>query len=93
MIKSEPTIQNVSMTTANTEYSYSLPEGTNTFKVQLRSFAAALQLCFIENDSATTYVNIGAGGFYLEEDIKAQNIDLFFRSPTANQTLEVLSWK
>lgn len=88
----KPTINNTTLTLANTEYSYSLPEGTIKFSIRLRNLGYPLQLAMVSGESNTVYVNIPQGEKYALEEIKA-NIILYFRTTAANQVAEILSFK
>jgi len=89
----KPTIANVSVTLADTEYSYSLPDGTRRFSVKLRDVGAELKIAFEASDSSTTYVMLPSGRSYNELNVKGGGNTLYFQSPTAGQVAEVLSWK
>lgn len=91
-MNARPTIQNVEMTDANTEYSYSLPDGTRRFTIKLRDQGQAFQVAFVDGESGTTYMNVPAGKSYSEVDIKS-NATIYFRSTVAAQVAEILSWK
>lgn len=92
IIKARPTIANVAMTLANTEYSYTLPDFTKKFIIKLRSVGAPVQICFVSGNSNTLYVNLANGKSYMEENIKGKGSQLFFRSSSADQTAEIISW-
>ncbi len=87
-----PNIANVSMPLANTEYSYALPASTTKFIIKLRSVNTALQLCFINGDSNTTYLTVPAGESYEEKDIKGKGNIFYFRTAATNQVAEIISW-
>ena len=89
----KPTIANTSITDANTEYSYALPDGTRRFSVKLWDLGADLKICFVASDSSSTYVTLPGGRTYNELEVKGSGNTLYFQSPTAGQVAEVLSWK
>lgn len=91
-MNARPTIVNVSMTLASTEYSYSLPAGTKRFSFKLRDAGADCQVAFVQGESGTTYVNLPGGRTYSESEIKGGGNVLRFRSASAGQTAEILSW-
>ncbi len=91
-ILSRPTIANVTMTSADTEYSYAIPAHSKRFEIKLRSANALLKLAFASGTSGTSYITIPYGSSLLEEDIKAGGITLYFQSPTASQTAEIKTW-
>lgn len=92
-IVARPTIANVSMTLASTEYSYDIPAGTKRFEIKLRALNALLQLAFNSGESGTTYITVNYGDNYVENDVKAGHLILYFQSPSANQTAEIKTWK
>ncbi len=91
VIKSRPTIKNVSMATANTEYSYALPTGTRKFKIKLRNIGYPLKLAIVSSGSGTTYVNIDQGKSHTEDDIRVP-LTLYFQSPANSMVAEIISW-
>ncbi len=92
-MKSKPTVANVAMTAANTEYSYELPAGTRSFSVKLRNPGYPLQLCVVAGESNTTYVNLAQGETYTVETLKGKGTILYFRTTAANQTCEILIFR
>lgn len=92
-VGARPTIANVTMTSAATEYSYALPAGTTRFTIKLRALNALLQLAFASGTSGTTYITIPYGDQLPITDVKGAGITLYFQSPTASQTAEISSWK
>ena len=87
-----PTIANTTMTSADTEYNYTLPAGTIRFEIKLRAQNALLKLSFVSGESGTTYITIPYGASYSEIDAKAGSRVLYFQSPTASQIAEIKSW-
>ena len=92
-IVGRPTIANVAMTTGGEEYSYDIPAGTKRFEIKLRALNALMQLGFVEGESATNYITINYGDRYIEEDVKAGPITLYFQSSSASQVAEIKTWK
>jgi len=91
-IKSRPTIKNVDITSADTEYSYALPSGTRKFTIKLRDPGYPLKLAMVAMGSGTTYVNIPQGGTYAIDDIRTP-LTLYFQSPQSSMVAEIISWK
>ena len=91
IIKARPTIVNVDITLANTEYSYTLPAKTRKFTIKLRDPGYPLKLAIVESGSGTTYVNIPQGGTHMEDDIKVP-LTLYFQSITGSMVAEIISW-
>ncbi len=93
IIKAKPTVATVSLTTANTEGSYELPQGTQEFWVKLRDVGYNLKVAMVEGDSGTTYFTVRSGETHKEQNVKTSKLTLFFQSPQANMTAEILSYK
>ena len=91
VIKSRPTIANVAITLADTEYSYALPSGTRKFTIKLRNPGYPLKLAMVESGSGTTYVNIAQGKTYTVDDIKVP-LTLYFQSTAGTMVAEIISW-
>jgi hypothetical protein len=87
-----PTIANVSMPVAATEYSYALPADTKKFYIKLRDPLAEIKLSYTAGASGTTYVTVERGNWYGEEDLSIGMVTLYFQSSVASQTLEIVSW-
>ena len=91
-IIARPTIVNVAITDADTEYSYTLPAGTTRFAFKLRNPGITAKICFASGGSGTIYKNLNSGETYEEKDIKKGDNILYFRSPSAGQQAEIISW-
>ena len=91
--KAKPTVANVSMTSANTEYSYTLPEGTRSFWMKLRDPGYSAQVAMVEGDSNTTYFTIQNQKTHKEEEVKSSNTVLYFRSTQASMVMEIISFR
>jgi len=93
-----PTIYNIALTSANTEYSQNLPANTKKFRIyavdstKRYPHSDALKVCFIENQSNTTFIPIPASGFYQEEDINLTGKTIFFQSPTGSGNVIIVAW-
>ena len=92
-IVAKPTITNTTMTDADTEYSYALPDGTRRFSIKLRSLNALLKLAFASGASGTTYITIQYGESLPILSVKGNGLTLYFQSPTASQIAEITIWK
>jgi len=91
--KAKPTTANVAMTSANTEYSYELPEGTTEFWMRLRDPGYPAKVAMVEGDSGTTYFTISQGETHKETDIKSSKVTLYFQSTQASMDMEIISFK
>jgi hypothetical protein len=86
-----PTVANVAMASAGTEYSYALPASTKKFYIKLRDASATMQLAFSAGTSGTTYVTVHRGNWFGEEGLTT-SVTLYFQSDVAAQTAEIVSW-
>lgn len=88
-----PFILNISMLTANTEYSATLPVGTKKFYIRLRNKLVNLQLSYILGDSGITYVTIPQGVTHGESGLGLTvPVGLYFQTNQPSQTAEVVYW-
>lgn len=88
-----PTVSLVLMVLAATEYSIPIPIGTRQFQVKLRDPLSLLQCAYVPGDSGTTFLTVPRGCFYAESELlTTSSLILYFQSPSAGQTLEVLLW-
>lgn len=81
------------MTSAATEYSYTLPVGTTRFEIKLRDGGSLLQIAFVSGASGSTYITIPYGASYSETDAKVGGRTLYFQSPDASMVAEIKTWK
>jgi len=87
-----PTIYNVDMTAANTEYFQALPTNTRKLDIKLRAQNALLKIAFVEGESGTNYIQISYGSSLHLENVKLNNIIVYFQSPSNSQVCEILAW-
>lgn len=88
---SNPTVVNVAIVTANTEYSYTLPTNTKKFHLKIRD-NAVLKLTYTAAQSGTTYVTLPAFNVYTEESLSVTGVTLYFQSTSPTQVVEIISW-
>ncbi|HDZ13689.1 hypothetical protein LCGC14_1241020 [marine sediment metagenome] len=95
MIAGKVTIANVSMPTAKTEASYTLPDGTKKAVLKLRNSAIKFRFAYATGatDRDGTHITIPAGASKEVVDIKGTAITLFFQADAGNQTMEIETWK
>jgi hypothetical protein len=89
----EPTIANVAMASANTEYSYAVPADTRKLTIKLRDSGYDLKLAYTQGQSGTTYILIPAGSTKTIENIYIKGVTLYFQTDADTQVLEVEVWK
>lgn len=88
---SVPVVSNVSIVSANTEYSFLLPTNTKRFLLKVRG-QASLKLSYASGQSGTTYVSLPSSGVYGEDSLSATAVTLYFQSPSPTQIVEIVSW-
>lgn len=86
-----PVVYNVTMTSANTEYSQALPSNTKKFLIKSRG-AYAIKVCFTSGQSATTYITVPSGMAYWDDNIMPSSLTLYFQCATAAQVAEIIAW-
>jgi hypothetical protein len=95
-VTSTPTVYNVTLTNADTEYSQALPANTRGFEFQARS-EALLRYAFATGKVATPtapWLTLKAGDAYASPQLNqaASPSTLYLASPTAGTIVEILSW-
>jgi len=86
-----PTIYNLTLTNANTEYSQTLPSNTTKYVIQCRS-DDDIKMSFTSGESGTKYITIHGGQSYWEDLIKPSSLTLYFQSSTAGVVVEIIAW-
>lgn len=93
MIASKPTVANTALTSADTEYSYAIPAGTQRIRFKLRALNALLKYSFTSGASGSTYITVPYGDVVEINDARVGGQTIYFQSPTASQTVEITTWK
>lgn len=86
----KPKIGNVTLTLADTEYSYALSSNCRRFLIRCRS-SQAIKFAFEDGDSGTNYLTLLSGEQYSEDNI-AGNLMLYFQSSPGGVVVEILEW-
>ena len=92
-LPTDPTIYNVTMTLANTEYSQALPANIKRFLIQTRD-QSAFRLAFASGYVAAPtepYLTITTQP-HAEEDIKPSHLTLYFASGNVGRIIEISVW-
>lgn len=84
-----PTLVNLELELANTEYFYNLP--VNTRKLTIRARSAVIKLAFTPGGTTSAYLTINRGVVYSEENIKYTGA-IFLSSNKPDEVIEILSW-
>jgi hypothetical protein len=92
LIVTSPTLQNITMAVAGTEYSVVIPVGAKRFSVYSRQ-DSVLQATYTSGQSGLNYFTIGYGVWYTEENLAGSSLTLYIQSTKNNTVLEVLSWQ
>lgn len=88
-----PSIVNIDMPLASTEYSYTLPGDTRKYIIKLRDPLSELRVAYSIGGSSTVYFTIPRGNFWSEDELDTSAVvTLYFQSTSAAQTLEIISW-
>lgn len=90
--KTTPTIQNVTLVAAATEYSITIPTASVAFSIRTRG-CSKCQFAFTSGDSGTNYITLWPGETYNEEGLTSNaSITIYIQTPKAGEILEVWSW-
>jgi hypothetical protein len=88
-----PTIYNLSMPAANTEYSQLLSDHTKRILIKSRDRTAQLRIAFVSGDTGVLWITIEPGSVYTEENLDLEGATIYLRSNKNTQTAEILEWK
>jgi len=91
MSLSVPTIINLTLTNANTEYSQALKSFASRFSIQCRT-VADIKLSFTSGQSGATYITIPGGSTFTQNGIFSGVLTLYVQSPSAGAVVEILEW-
>lgn len=86
-----PLVINIVLT-ANVESSYALPANTRQYVGKLRSGTSIMHLSFVSGTSNTIYWTVGKGNYFADSGTLVTGLSLYFQTPDAGQTLELLVW-
>lgn len=89
-----PTIANVIITLAATEYSYTFPTGTKQFTIKDREGNAKTNIAYTSGNSGILFETIGMGVKHEVNSLSTLvGFTVYFQSSKANRILEIVSWK
>lgn len=89
-----PTIYNVTLTNANTEYSQVLPAGTEKFAMQPRT-AVDVRWAHVTGKVATPtapYMTMKGGAGLSMSDADPASLTVYLASGTAGTVVEIIAW-
>lgn len=92
LISKDPTVYNVAMPLANTEYSLAIPLDTKRIQVNIRDAKSTYTISWT---SGGAYLSKGYGIVYEESNLQivAGNDTIYFTAPKANMVMEIITWK
>ena len=89
-----PTIYNVTLTLANTEYSQALNLGTKKFMISERN-GNAFRWAFETGRVATPtepYETVLSNQMYWEDHVNLVNVTVYLAAPIAGRVIEIIVW-
>lgn len=89
-----PTIVNVTLTLANTEYSWLMPNDTQTFEFQART-AADVRFAFTTGLVAAPtppYFTLKSNDYYTSPPVNMTGQTIYFASGSAGTVVEIMAW-
>lgn len=86
-----PTIYNLSMVVAGTEYPQALSSSTKKFTVRMRTNATA-RVSFVLGGTTTAWITIPACNSFTEENLDLSGVTIYLQSTAAGQIAEILEW-
>jgi hypothetical protein len=91
----KPTIQNLMLPLANTEYAIQFAVGTKKLNIKIRDYAAPMQLSWNLGESNTNYLSVSRGNSYYEEGLSltTQYRTVYVRTNKADMIIECISWE
>jgi hypothetical protein len=95
-LAARPVIYNVTLSSANTEFSRALPAGIRKFSIQCRTTSVDIKLSFVEGESGSTFLTILGNSAYNEDLIHAPigyTLTLYMQTTsTASPVVEIVAW-
>jgi hypothetical protein len=87
--RTTPTVQNVTITLANTEQSHVLPTGSGPFMIHNRG-PGIVKLAFVSGASGTTYFTLHRWSFFQFALLAQGSTTIYVQSPTASTVVELI---
>jgi hypothetical protein len=91
ILATNPTIYNLSMPTANNEYSQVLNNSTKRLMIRMRT-KGKCRVAFVSGDTAILYFTIEAGAVYSDDNLDLSTTTVYLRSDVGSQIAEILEW-
>lgn len=92
LISKDPTVYNVAMALANTEYSITIPVDTKRFQINIRDHLSPYTVSYVSGGS---YLSKAYGVVYEEQglELTASTNTLYFTAKKDNMVMEIITWK
>ena len=87
-----PNIYNISVTSANTEESQVLPDGTRSFILRIRGNGSNLKVSFTSGQSGSVFLSVPRGTSYREEGLNTSGLTIYFQTDQPSQIVELITW-
>ena len=87
----EPTIYNVTLTNANTEYPQAMPTNIRKIAIRPRNNTHSIKVAFTAGMSGTNYLTVDSG-FYFNDMIGVSALTVYMQSATAGAVVEIEAW-
>lgn len=87
----KPYVANVTLTSATTEYTWTIPYKTTSFTIQSRT-ASDFKIAAVSGSSGTTYFTVKSGMSYYETEVDNWGGKIYMQSDSAGQVIEIVYW-
>lgn len=92
----QPRVLNITLTSANTEYTFNVPEGTT--RIQIGARGGDVKFAWNKvGTSGSTYMTIPEGAFTCSKDVvlstSGRTDSLYFQSSSAGAVVEITIWR
>lgn len=86
-----PTIYNLSMPSAGTEYSQVLNNSVKKLTIRMR-IPSVSRIAFVSGATSVSYITLNPSCVYSEESLDLNGATIFLQSTVNGQTAEILEW-
>jgi hypothetical protein len=83
-------IFNITLSSANTEFSQALPSNTRKFILKTRG-SSILKFSFVSGESGTKFITLKPGAVYTDDNLYASET-IYFQSPTSGDVVEIIAY-
>jgi len=96
-MSTKPTIEKITLTTINQQYSYELPANVIRYQIQIRTTNANLRLAFasdqVDDVSAGEYWSMAQGTVFSEDELATnKGLTLYLAADTTGSIVELIYW-